>query len=979
MASRRNKVPREEPQPAPEQTQGAQPEPKEASRRAEEGKAARKRGKPSKELEETALLFYKNGFNVVPVGSDKRPVSKTWSAEKRLSWEEVAEGLKRATGIAIVGGSEHPLSGTAVLVIVDIDRPSLLEKSPTLKALAERTVCYKTGPRCPKCEGKQLEVLEPGKRFRCKGCGTEFAAEEAKRGLGLMVFVEQQAAEKFGLTGTKRKWGEVELLVKNYQLIPPSLHPSGVKYEWVRSPVKEDVTLGIASLLEWDLEQLAKELGLVGEAARAEAAEAPGKVEAGPEAGPRLRELSDAEILRLKELLKEAYRPGYRQHVWLYVSGWAAKARISPVSVAKALKMLYEECGDEDSIKTRGSALCYSYGKAGIDLGPYAEELKTVLGEEPYGLAKSFSPESVKGSTGLQEVLEATLGEETALSVIKELEELFGAASPFRDCVVTVLDYDKQLYAVANLRKLLVARAALYGAGGVKRLRYKEKVFIGAPTEVLVYVNPVGGVTKFKVKWETTVRPRPLWIGPAYVEDIVELLREESLVVNRRLAADVLSALLNAYVEKGRATVVTELESPGFYVVDSRLVASGVEVKRPSMEELREALELLNELAEKWFAHARERFAFVVKWGVVSPFGYAFKQRGHLLKALFLYGKEKVGKTTQGLIVLHMWSVADSKHVKPGSAVDTVARLGQVLSQGTFPVLVNEPAALFEKEEIAEMLKASIEGLVARGKFHRGLYTEIPALASLMFTSNTLPKDPAFLRRCYVLTYTYREKIPKEKEEEFERSVKPRLHKLRAIGDFVASLVVEHGLPDVEPIALAEKLLELAYKHAGLQVPAWIREGREEEFTKGEEELEEELREEVRSYMVEWVNEAFSRHISRLQVELGADKVFTPTREEIPFAQRLIAVLDAKLLPWAFRKDEKVFFTTRLVSELQKRVNVDSLKSLAEMLHWNYNKVKVGKQSVWAAWVKLEDLLEFLEPRKVEVEEQPAGQPGQTA
>ena len=926
------------------------------------------------ELRETALLFYRAGFNVVPVGPDKRPVTKTWSAKRRLSTKELLEGLERATGVAVVGGGEHPLGGAAVLVLIDVDRPSLLEKSPTLRGLAERTVCYRTGPRCPKCEGKQLDVLELGRLFRCRECGLEFSAEEAKRGMGIMVFVEARAAEKFGLTGTKRRWGEVELLVKNYQLIPPSLHTSGLRYEWMRPPAEDDVALGIASLAEQDLAALAKELGLARCAREEVAPEVPGKVgeERGAERGteeaaPALRRLSDAEVLRLKELLRPAYRPGYRQHVWLYVSGWAAKARVSPVSVARALKMLYEECGDEDSIKTRGSALCYSYGKAGVDLGPYAEELKAIFGEEPYGLAKSFSPEAVKGSTGLQEVLEALLGEEAALNTMKELEEVFGAASPFRDSVLTILDYDKQLYAVANLRKLVVARAALVSTGGGKRLRYREKVFIGAPTEVHVYVNPVGGIAKFKVKWETTARPSPIWIGPAYAEDIVEALRGEALVVNRRLAPDVLSALLNAYVEKGRATVITELESPGFYVVDGRLVASGVEVREPGVEELREALELLNELAEKWFGHVRERFAFTVKWGVVAPFGYAFKQKGIPLKALFLFGKERVGKTTQGLVVLHMWGAADSKHVKPGSAMDTVARLGQVLSQGTFPVLVNEPAALFEKEDVVEMLKAGIEGLVARGKFHRGVYTEIPALATLMFTSNALPNDPAFLRRCYVEKYTYKEKVPREREEEFERGVKPRLGKLKAIGDFVASTVLEHGLPDVEPIALAERLLVLAYERAGMEVPAWLREGREEEFTKEEEELEEELREEVRSYMVEWVNEAFTRHVSRLMVDLGADRAYTPAREEIPFTQRLVAVLDAGLLPWAFRKDEMVFFNARLASELQKRVSVDSLKSLAEMLGWKYGVVKLGGRAVRAAWTTLDELLNFLAVGDVEV------------
>jgi len=41
----------------------------------------------------------------------------------------------------------------------------------------------------------------------------------------------------------------------------------------------------------------------------------------------KLRKLSDSEILRIVDLLKDAYKPGYRQFLVLYLSGWLAKAR----------------------------------------------------------------------------------------------------------------------------------------------------------------------------------------------------------------------------------------------------------------------------------------------------------------------------------------------------------------------------------------------------------------------------------------------------------------------------------------------------------------------------------------------------------------------------------------------------------------------------------------------------------------------------
>jgi len=81
-----------------------------------------------------------------------------------------------------------------------------------------------------------------------------------------------------------------------------------------------------------------------------------------------------------------------------------------------------------------------------------------------------------------------------------------------------------------------------------------------------------------------------------------------------------------------------EIESPGFYWVSGRVVAVNVSVEKPSVEDLRKALELLNELATTWYSHVVERFSRVVKWGVVAPFIYIYKQMGKWVPYLYLYG-----------------------------------------------------------------------------------------------------------------------------------------------------------------------------------------------------------------------------------------------------------------------------------------------------------------------------------------------------
>jgi len=228
---------------------------------------------------------------------------------------------------------------------------------------------------------------------------------------------------------------------------------------------------------------------------------------------------------------------------------------------------------------------------------------------------------------------------------------MFGVASPFKDSIFKILDYEKQIYAVANLRELNVVRAKR----DKDRVIYKEEVTIGAPIEVIVYKSPIGGVTKYKVKWEASSRGT-LEIGPDTIEGIVARLKQEGLVERRHLVDDVIAAIMEGFIRKGRAIMKERIESRGFYLVDGKVLVVEFNAEKPSIEELKEALELLNELAE-WYRHIQDKFATVIKWGVVASFNYILKQKGKWLKWLYLYGVSGTGKTTLGEIALAVWGI----------------------------------------------------------------------------------------------------------------------------------------------------------------------------------------------------------------------------------------------------------------------------------------------------------------------------------
>ena len=685
-----------------------------------------------------------------------------------------------------------------------------------------------------------------------------------------------------------------------------------------------------------------------------------------------LRVLKESELNEIIGLIKPAYVPGKRHNLILYLSGWFAKARIHPVQMVKIAKILYDDTGDEDSFENdRLNAIRDSYVKDGIDIRKYKDDIEKMLGDKNLRLDKEPTKEPILGKSGVQAILEEVLGEGKALEIIRRIEEILQVASPYRDTVFELVDFEKQIYALANLKSLILARAKKKG----DEMIYKEKVANVAPTKVVVYDSPIDGeIRKYEVTFEGKTLKRPLKLPPMTVEEIAYRLKAEGFVYHERLIKDVLNAVLQAFVRKGKAEIKENILSPGFFIVDGKLISNNWVLREISTEELKEALLLLNELAE-WYKHVIDRFSLVIKHGIIQPFIYARKQLGreYQVPDLILYGERNTGKTTLAEIAaVFLWGLDRSKQSLPFSEANTEARFGRILNTSTFGVVLNECNSMFYRNEIINLMKSKVENLIARGAFEKvGKYKQYLALAPVVYTLNPSPPvdfDTLELipKTALLLEFTALEKITDQKMNEFRKVIEPKLNKLSAIGHWVAKKLLNN--PDLLKknwVELAEELISAAYKEAGLEVPYWVSiryEGKKPEEVIEEKRLKiiETVRKEIQEY--------YKNNIDKLLVLDDRGDIRPVNREDVTLEEKINALTKNGLIPWVIRKDDTLIITTGILGSLNK-LQVSSLKDLAEILgipdkYKAKKSIKIGKltQSISCLELNLEEFAELLTP-----------------
>jgi len=836
-----------------------------------------------------ARFYYEKGLSIIPLKfKDKVPVIP-WEKyqHERATIEVIEQWFKEGwKNIGIVCGK---VSGN--LIVIDFDDEELFSKFISEISNSELVDKF-----------RNTWIVKTG-----KGYHFYFRVDE-------------------DLTSTRRFDG-VEIRGEGAQVVaPPSLHPSGKIYEFVKDPKQHDILYLTSDEYDLIINIIRRLAGCCDER----------KLEDRKD----FRRLSETEILKIVELLKPCYYPGNRELlIGLYLAAWFYRKRIAKESLIRIAELLANE-----------------------DNSPDAEQkLKRILRQIDYhysGRYERYEEEKgreLKGRGGVQEILERVLGEQKALEVMEELQKILGASPYATDAIFSLIDISRQLYYIAIPRKGWIVRAQkkLNMKEMKTEIVYKEIIAECCPTKVVVYEDPLGGLRKFEIEFIGMLNKT---IGPAELDVIVNRLKADAVVKHQRLIYDALSSIILAFIRHGKAEIRRELEKPGFYYIDGEIKAVKWKPEEFDRQDLIKSLNLLDELRTKWYNKIGERFTTMIKWGLIAPFSYCIKQiRGTIavhFPDLVAYGVRDTGKTTIGAqIILSIWNPPEeARIIRGGGDADTKAKHGRLRSLTTFPIIVNEVEGIFNNKELLEDYKTAVENKYVRGRHQHGTYIEFPALAPFFMTMNApLPLDEAVRKRFMGIHFSLADKISKEEMEKFKVEILPKLSDLKYLGSFVFNEIANN--PDLlkeDWTILSTRLLKKAFEFAGLDVPGWINELYQAE---SEEDVNEIINEEIRSRLLEDINNRYSKHISKVD---GGVESATGIRT------RLEALLYNKYIPWALPKNDGLIITSSVLRIL-KDCGVDSLKSLAERFGWKYGTFKFNGKSIKGVKVPIDKFTNFLE------------------
>jgi len=579
-----------------------------------------------------------------------------------------------------------------------------------------------------------------------------------------------------------------------YVVAPPSIHPSGAKYHFIKNdPMTNDIKPLTFEEYEKLLDYLAPQEEI-------------------PKTDLGKRVLTEEEISRTVELIKPAYKQGYRDLICFYLSGWMRKAGITYESARKVIELLTAIKEDEERDQ-RLYNLDRHYG---------------LRGNPP-------TPEEMKGKTGLQEILEKSLNdEESALEIIRQLEDIFGMASPFRDSIFEILDYQRPLFAVANLRRGVIARATLQRQNDGRRTRvvYRERISPVAPIEVTIYRDPTGmEPDKFKVVFDGI---KSFVAGPTTVDEIIQRLKEDGLVFHSRLINDVLPAILRGFERKGKAKLVYSFVETGYFLLQNERERKiiwnegTVRLNLPETVDInkaRRALEILDEFVREYCKCEKPQVT-AIKLIFATPFGHVRKTLGRNQQSIAFAGERDTYKTTIAMIGPYLVGLDKNNQEVWRSGYVTYPQLANACSRHTGCFVINEAPLDFLTTKNAEQiayLKACPESLM--GRFLESDKKPRKALATVIMTFNDFPTigDPniANPKRLLLVRFENREKIEQGGRELIEKAKEEFWHLAKFLADHINEIPLE--LFEKEMWEVGEHILTFLYEKLLGKVPEWVR------------------------------------------------------------------------------------------------------------------------------------------------------------
>lgn len=486
----------------------------------------------------------------------------------------------------------------------------------------------------------------------------------------------------------------------------------------------------------------------------------------------------------------------------------------------------------------------------------------------------------------------------------------------------------------------------------------------------------------FKILWESNVTNRVFATSGestgATIQEIEQYLANAGFSHSPRLLGGALSCMVNTMIKEGLAEIKQDIDNPGFYydVNKDKITTVKKEVSEPTYEEMVKAKDTLEDLTY-FFKDNCETLATVFKWGLMSEFSYCMKQAGKWMPWMYLKGAAGSGKTTLAKVVSYIWGVPTPENNFGGSSFDTVARLGAKISQSCDPIIVNEPAAVFNRHSTNEMIKVCVESTTARSKYKGSYFGGIPAFSAVLFTANQyLPEDDALIRRLYVLSFSYSQRKSEHEKKMFEEAFHintptiSQLVNLNVFGRFVAREIISNpGLLLDDWQDTADLIVGRFYESIGCEVPSWLKSWAESENL---EDFDDTQREDIRNFFTDVFNQA--RKKVRVYDDYGNNGELTldidGASSSDDFSSVNWGIINNRMVDWAIphisrRGSKYVCLTQGLRKAISERIDFCSdLKSIGELLGWDYKNVKLngtGKQ-MKVVQVRFDDFMEFLYP-----------------
>ena len=502
------------------------------------------------------------------------------------------------------------------------------------------------------------------------------------------------------------------------------------------------------------------------------------------------------------------------------------------------------------------------------------------------------------------------------------------------------IDMDNKVTTIQTLKQFKTKDPELSG----------QLLFNVAPISVTEYEPSSRTETKL-FQWTFEEQYGGIFTTPAEsLKETADWLKANGYVMNTFNLVGNLTACKQALktFEEGQCYTLKEaIMQPGFHLKHNKIVTSEYEINEYSDEEIKEAFETLFEY-KTWFTeYEREYIGTTFKWGLIAPFNWCYKKRNKYIEWLYLHGEGGVGKTYgYGGLVGHLWfdSLKKGEYFKGQDTYSTLARLRDIVSKSTFPVVLNESEYAFEENKATRNMYKSMveEALVGDTKGEHAKKTYALGAALCTSNGNLTDETGAITRRSVQMCFTKRMKqaklgIDKKKFNEtwkigLEESP---LNKLRPIAHkFASTLMQEPQLLDENWQETTDKILQDIAESAGVTLPLWLTSwlNPEDNIRLQDEEMQ----------------VSFYEHVQDL---INKERtVYDDVDNMKELYEVVCTILRGRRISGLYLKnDGKVYLTQSFLDKLHKRGKLEhgmNLKQFAENFDWKYDNkpVRIEKQ-----------------------------------